>query len=124
MQTPTALSPPSAGALQAKLERCMQLQYGSPLSSKSPLPTYAHSTAPIFKLGMHHAEHLTNHVQQRTVSNCVSAATKDIVHRVQTICTRPVQLACMGSNNFTGVSQLKNNLFWACDQHTHGKKTL
>ena len=54
------------------------------------------------------------------VSNCVSAATE---HRVHTISTIPVQLACMRSDNFTGVSQLKNNLFWAC-QHTHGKKKL
>ena len=52
------------------------------------------------------------------VSSCVSAATE---HRVHTISTIPVQLACMRSDNFTGVSQLKNNLFWA-GQHTHGKK--
>ena len=80
---------------------------------------------------MHYAEHLTTKLCSSVrvwenvwvCSNCVSATTKDNVHRVQTICTRPVQLVCMESKECTRVSQLKKKkLFWACGQHTHEKK--
>ena len=47
----------------------------------------------LFKLGMHHAEHLTTHAQQYPTND----------NRVQTTCTRPVQLA-------------RKQLFWACGQ--------
>ena len=55
------------------------------------LRTHIH-TYLLFKPAMHHAEHLDTTVQQCEGSNCVSAATKDNVHRVQTICIGPVQL--------------------------------
>lgn len=42
---------------------------------------------------MDHAEHLTTHAQQYPTND----------NRVQTTCTRPVQLAC-------------KQLFWACGQ--------
>ena len=58
-------------------------------------------------------------------SNCVSAVTKDNVHRVQTICTRPVQLACMGSNNCTGMSQMKKKFILGMrPAHPWGKTPL
>ena len=55
---------------------------------------------------MHYAEHL----DICAAVCCVATATKDNVHRVQTICTRPIQLACMRSKDFIGVSQLEKKI--------------
>ena len=105
--------------------------WNTPIQSRKtdPLPQerkYGRYTGRLLlKLSMHHAEHLTTHVQ------CAVCSVGQQLH----VWALPLKImyteyrqyapdACMqpGSNKCTGVSQLKNNLFWACGQHIHGKK--
>ena len=85
----------------------------------------------LFKPGMHHAEHLTTTMQQceRIGGECGTATVWALPLKIMyTECRQNapdlyswhawgLRIACR-----LGWAKWKNNLFWACGQHTHGEK--